>query len=208
MTNDDEIGYSNQSNALHRVSDMRVRLQNAERRARRHALEPRAHRGLRCGRRCFGTYPNLERVYTPLAYQHCESPACLRVCPTGATYKDDKGRVEIDYDKCIGCRMCMAACPYNARVFNWSEPKRTPDFVYGDASVPTRQKGVMEKCTLCKERTDRGEEPMCVACCPAKARIYGDLDDPASEISQVIAKRHAYVLLEEQGTHPQVHYFN
>ena len=66
----------------------------------------------------------------------------------------------------------------------------------------------MEKCTLCKERTDRGEEPMCVACCPVKARIYGDLDDPASEISQVIAKRHAYVLLEEQGTHPQVHYFN
>ena len=155
-----------------------------------------------------GTYPNLERVYTPLACQHCENPACLRVCPTGATYKDDKGRVEIDYDKCIGCRMCMAACPYNARVFNWSEPKRTPDFVYGDASVPTRQKGVMEKCTLCKERTDRGEEPMYVACCPAKARIYGDLDDPASEISQVIAKRHAYVLLEEQGTHPQVHYFN
>ena len=116
--------------------------------------------------------------------------------------------IAINQTRCIGCRMCMAACPYNARVFNWSEPKRTPDFVYGDASVPTRQKGVMEKCTLCKERTDRGEEPMCVACCPAKARIYGDLDDPASEISQVIAKRHAYVLLEEQGTHPQVHYFN
>ena len=62
-----------------------------------------------------GTYPNLTRTYIPLACQHCENPACLRVCPTGATYKDDKGRVEIDYDKCIGCRMCMAACPYNAR---------------------------------------------------------------------------------------------
>ena len=154
-----------------------------------------------------GTFPNLERTYTPIACQHCENPACLRVCPTGATYKDDKGRVEIDYDKCIGCRMCMAACPYNARVFNWGEPKYSPDFVYGDSSVPARRKGVAVKCTLCKERTDRGEEPMCVACCPAKARIYGDLDDPESEISQVIAKRHGYVLLEEQGTKPQVHYF-
>lgn len=154
-----------------------------------------------------GTFPNLERTYTPIACQHCENPACLRVCPTGATYKDDKGRVEIDYDKCIGCRMCMAACPYNARVFNWGEPKYSPDFVYGDSSVPARRKGVAEKCTLCKERTDRGEEPMCVACCPVKARIYGDLDDPESEISQVIAKRHGYVLLEEQGTKPQVHYF-
>ena len=88
-----------------------------------------------------------------------------------------------------------------------NRPKYSPDFVYGDSSVPARRKGVAEKCTLCKERTDRGEEPMCVACCPAKARIYGDLDDPESEISQVIAKRHGYVLLEEQGTKPQVHYF-
>ena len=77
----------------------------------------------------WGRTPILNACILPLACQHCENPACLRVCPTGATYKDDKGRVEIDYDKCIGCRMCMAACPYNARVFNWSEPKRTPDFV-------------------------------------------------------------------------------
>lgn len=154
-----------------------------------------------------GEFPNLTRVYLPVACQHCENAACQRVCPTGATYKDDKGRVQIDYDKCIGCRMCMAACPYNVRVFNWNEPVRDPDFNYGDKEVPVRPKGVVEKCTLCKERTDRGEEPMCVRCCPTKARIYGDLDDPNSEISKTIRERNAYVLLEEQGTKPQVHYF-
>ena len=155
-----------------------------------------------------GEFPNLSRGYLPVACQHCENPACLRVCPTGATYKDDKGRVEIDYEKCIGCRMCMAACPYNARVFNWNEPVRDPDFNYGDKDVPVRGKGVVEKCTLCKERTDRGDEPMCVACCPTRARTFGDLDDPDSEISRVVRERKAGVLLEEQGTGPQVRYFN
>ena len=154
-----------------------------------------------------GTYPNLSRTYLPLACQHCENPACERVCPTGATYKDDKGRVEIDYDKCIGCRMCMAACPYNARNFNWQTPVRVTGANYGDAEVPVRPKGVAEKCTLCKERTDRGEEPMCVVCCPAHARIFGDLDDPDSEISQTILNRKAWTLLEGQGTRPSVHYF-
>ena len=153
-----------------------------------------------------GTYPNLSRSYLPLACQHCENPACLKVCPTGATYKDELGRVEIDYDKCIGCRMCMAACPYNARTFNWNEPERATDFDYGDADVPTRLKGVMEKCTLCKERTDRGEKPMCVLCCPADARIFGDLDDPASEIAQLRRAQNATVLLEDKGTSPQVFY--
>ena len=121
--------------------------------------------------------------------------------------RDDKGRVEIDYDKCIGCRMCMAACPYNARNFNWQTPVRVTGANYGDAEVPVRPKGVAEKCTLCRERTDRGEEPMCVVCCPAHARIFGDLDDPDSEISQTILNRKAWTLLENQGTRPSVHYF-
>lgn len=154
-----------------------------------------------------GTYPNLTRAYIPLACQHCENPACRRVCPTGATYKDALGRVEVDYDKCIGCRMCMAACPYNARVFNWSEPKRDPDFKYGHKDVPVRPKGIVEKCTLCKERTDRDEEPLCIVCCPTEARIFGDLDDPESRISRLVRENNASVLLEEQGTRPQVHYF-
>ena len=130
-----------------------------------------------------GTYPDLSRTYIPVACQHCENPACLKVCPVGATYKDDMGRVEIHYDKCIGCRICMAACPYNARVFNWSEPERDPNWNYGDKDVPVRPKGVAEKCTLCKERTDRGDIPMCVRVCPGRARVYGDFDDPESEIS-------------------------
>ena len=153
-----------------------------------------------------GTYPNLSRTYLPLACQHCENPACERVCPTGATYKDDKGRVEIDYDKCIGCRMCMAACPYSARTFNWNEPVRATGASYGDARVPERGRGVMEKCTLCKERTDEGDEPMCVRCCPADARIYGDLDDPDSAVSRLRREQSAEVLLEEKGTRPQVFY--
>ena len=153
-----------------------------------------------------GTYPNLSRTYLPLACQHCTNAACKRVCPTGATYRDDKGRIEIDYDKCIGCRMCMAACPYNARVFNWGEPSRSTGANWGDAAVPVRPKGVAEKCTLCKERTDRGDAPMCVACCPARARTYGDLDDPDSEVSRLIREKKGYVLLEEQGTRPKVHY--
>lgn len=155
-----------------------------------------------------GTYPDLTRTYIPLACQHCENPACQRVCPTGATYKDDQGRVLVDYDKCIGCRMCMAACPYNARVFNWNEPLRDPDFNYGDKDVPVRPKGVAEKCTMCKERTDRSDEPMCVVCCPTRARTFGDLDDSDSEVSRLIREKNAYVLLEEQGTRPQVHYYN
>ena len=155
-----------------------------------------------------GTYPNLSRSYLPIACQHCEDPACKKVCPTGATYKDEKGRVEIDYDKCIGCRMCMAACPYNVRTFNWNEPARSTGFDYGDARVPQRPKGVMEKCTLCEERTDAGEEPMCVHCCPADARVYGDLDDPDSEISKLRRQGNVRILLEDMGTHPQVFYLN
>ncbi len=154
-----------------------------------------------------GTYPDLTRTYLPLACQHCENPACLKVCPVGATYKDDKGRVQINYDTCIGCRICMAACPYNVRVFNWEEPRRDPDFDYGDKAVPVRMKGVVEKCTLCKERTDQDIEPMCVVCCPLEARVYGDLDEPNSNIANVIREHKADVLLKEQGTRPQVHYY-
>ncbi len=154
-----------------------------------------------------GTYPNLKRDYLPLACQHCTNAACKRVCPTGATYRDDMGRIQIDYDKCIGCRMCMAACPYNARVFNWGEPERVTGANYGDARVPERVRGVAEKCTLCKERTDEGEIPMCVRTCPARARIYGDLDDPNSEIAKLRLNGNVEILLEEMGTQPQVFYY-
>lgn len=155
-----------------------------------------------------GEFPNLTMRNIEVNCQHCDNPACVKACPVGATYKDpDTGAVRQDYDKCIGCRMCMAACPYNARVFNWSEPVRDPDFNYGDKDVPVRPKGVAEKCTMCKERTDRGEEPMCVMCCPTEARVFGDLDDPESAISKFLGEKSTFVLLEEQGTRPQVRYF-
>ena len=154
-----------------------------------------------------GEYPNLKRNYIALTCQHCENPACEKVCPTGATYKDELGRVEIDYDKCIGCRMCMAACPYNVRTFNWADPVRDPEFNYGNKNVPVREKGVMEKCTLCKELTDKGETPMCVRCCPVKARTFGDLDDPNSEISKLKESHKVRLLLEDKGTRPQVFYY-
>lgn len=154
-----------------------------------------------------GEYPNLSREYLPVACQHCENAPCERVCPTGATHYDEMGRVQIDYDKCIGCRMCMAACPYNARVFNWEEPKRSAGGHYGEKDVPVRPKGVVEKCTLCKERAARGEEPMCVTSCPARARTYGDLDDPNSEVSRLLREKNVEHLQEEKGTKPSVFYY-
>lgn len=153
-----------------------------------------------------GTYPHVSRAHLPVACQHCENPACLRVCPTGATYKDDKGRVEIDYDKCIGCRMCMGACPYSARTFNWEEPAYAVDFPLGDFDAPKHVAGAVEKCTFCANRLARGEEPACMEHCPGRARYWGDLDDPGSDVSRAIAGRPTVRLLEDKGTEPSVYY--
>ena len=154
-----------------------------------------------------GTYPNLSRTYLPLACQHCENPACERVCPTGATYKDDKGRVEIDYDKCIGCRMCMAACPYTGvRNFNWDEPKYSIDLKTGSADAPAHVKHTVEKCTFCWHRLAKGVQPACVEVCTARARYFGDLNDPESEVSKLIRDREYMQLLPERDTHPSVYY--
>ena len=119
-----------------------------------------------------GTYPDLEMYYLPVQCQHCADPECVKVCPTGASHKLEDGTVQIDKSKCIGCQFCAMACPYNVRYLNEEER-------------------VVEKCTLCKERTDRGDEPMCVVCCPTKARVFGDLDDPDSDISKEIVATNA-----------------
>lgn len=140
--------------------------------------------------------------------QHCENPACAKVCPVGATYKDpETGVVRQDYDKCIGCRMCMGACPYTGvRSFNWEEPKSSVGFAIGDADAPAHQKHVVEKCIFCYQRITKGETPACMDLCPARARHWGDLDDPDSEISKLVASREYEQLLEDRGTKPNVYY--
>ena len=155
-----------------------------------------------------GTYPNLTRTFLPVACQHCENPACVKVCPVGATYKDpETGVVRQDYDKCIGCRMCMSACPYNGvRSFNWEEPAFHMDYAMGSKDVPEHQKHVVEKCTFCYHRTSQGIEPACMHLCVGRARFWGDLDDPNSEVSQLIATRSHKRLLEERGTEPSTYY--
>ena len=155
-----------------------------------------------------GQYPNVEMSFLPVACQHCENPACVKVCPVGATYKDPgTGAVRQDYDKCIGCRMCMAACPYTGvRSFNWEEPAYAIDFPVGDPTVPTHQKHTVEKYTMCYQRISNGEDPACIRVCPGQARYFGDLDDPNSEISKLITSREYRQLLPEEGTKPSVYY--
>ncbi|MDR1014804.1 MAG: 4Fe-4S dicluster domain-containing protein [Coriobacteriales bacterium] len=155
-----------------------------------------------------GEYPRLKMSYFQVACQHCDNPACVKACPVGATYKDaETGVVRQDYDRCLGCRMCLAACPYTGvRSFNWEEPKYSVDFAVGDKDVPAHQKHVVEKCTMCWHRTARGEQPACVADCPGRARHWGDLNDPDSEVSQLLVNNAWIQLQPEKGTEPSVYY--
>ena len=155
-----------------------------------------------------GSYKAASRTFITVACQHCENPACVKVCPVGATYKDpETGIVRQDYDKCIGCRMCMAACPYTGvRSFNWEEPAYSVDFAVGDVDVAKHQKHTVEKCTFCYQRQARGEVPACMDLCPARARHFGDLDDPASDISKLVSEREYMQLLPSEGTRPSVYY--
>lgn len=155
-----------------------------------------------------GTYPNLSLANIAVACQHCENPACVKVCPVGATYKDpDTGAIRQDYNKCIGCRMCMSACPYTGvRSFNWEEPSYAIGQAMGDADIPQHQKHVVEKCTMCWHRLAKDLAPACVEVCPARVRYFGDLDDPNSKVSQLIRERAHMRLLPERGTNPSVYY--
>ncbi len=155
-----------------------------------------------------GEFPEGKIDYIPVNCQHCENPACVKVCPVGATYKDpETGVVRQDYDKCLGCRMCMSACPYTGvRSFNWEEPSYVLDMSLGDSDVATHVKHTVEKCTMCWHRIAKGEEPACISACPGRARYWGDLDDPNSEVSKVIASHGSKQLLEDRGTNPSIYY--
>jgi molybdopterin-containing oxidoreductase family iron-sulfur binding subunit len=142
--------------------------------------------------------------YLPTHCLHCENPPCVRVCPTGATFKSEDGIVEMDYDKCIGCRQCMAACPYNARTFNWGKPQISEEDV--NPLVPVRAIGVVEKCSFCQHRVREGKLPKCVEACPVGAKHFGDLNDPNSPPSKLLDTYISSALLEEFNTGPKVLY--
>jgi Fe-S-cluster-containing dehydrogenase component len=140
----------------------------------------------------------------PLLCNHCDNPPCVRVCPTQATWKREDGIVMMDWHRCIGCRYCVAACPYGSRSFNWGDPR--PHLRNITADFPTRTKGVVEKCTFCEERLAVGEPPACVEACPAKAMLFGNLEDPASDIRRALGARFSVQRRPELGTHPEVFY--
>jgi len=141
-----------------------------------------------------------------LMCNHCEQPPCVRVCPTQATFKrKSDGIVAMDYHRCIGCRFCMAACPFGARSFNWVDPRLGLDMNNLNRKFPTRTMGVVEKCNFCVERLAVGEGPNCAKNSNG-AMVYGDLNDPNSEVRQLLRNNFAIMRKPELGTRPSVHY--
>jgi molybdopterin-containing oxidoreductase family iron-sulfur binding subunit len=135
---------------------------------------------------------------------HCDNPPCVRVCPTKATWKRADGIVMMDWHRCIGCRYCVAACPYGSRSFNWVDPR--PHIKPLNPEFPTRTKGVVEKCTFCDERLAKGQQPACVLACPEKALVFGNLNDPTSEARNLLRARYSIRRKPELGTEPEIYY--
>lgn len=159
-------------------------------------------------------------IFLPRPCMHCEHAPCVEVCPVKATYHRPDGLVTMDYQRCIGCRYCMVACPYGVRVFNWEENNEENPMAptWGTPEVRRRPRGVVEKCTFCAHRIDAGLErglrpgydraatPACCVICPTEARVFGDLRDPNSPAARKMQGRQAVVLRPELGTNPRVFY--
>jgi len=144
---------------------------------------------------------------------HCTNPPCVRVCPTKATWKREDGIVMMDMHRCIGCRFCMAGCPYGARSFNWRDPRKAPQELNPDfptnPELPTRAMGVVEKCTFCAERLAKGLFPACVeaaAKVKPNAVLFGDMDDPQSEVRKALRTRYSIRRKPVLGTGPNIFY--
>ena len=171
-----------------------------------------------------GEFPHLKVKYFPRPCFHCDDPPCIRVCPVRATYINEEGIVAQIFPQCIGCRYCMAACPYTVKSFNWHRPNWPQEMASAlNPDVSVRPAGVVEKCTFCIHRLQKAKETAAVenrelqegdyivACqesCPTKAISFGDLDDPNTEVSKLKRSPRAFRLLEELGTEPKVYYLS
>ncbi|MBL7031845.1 MAG: 4Fe-4S dicluster domain-containing protein [Nitrospira sp.] len=154
--------------------------------------------------------PEKGKNYVPVQCQQCEKPPCVKVCPVQATWQEDDGIVVVDYNWCIGCRFCMAACPYGARNFNWGKPNIPKEefnpHVHYLGNRP-QYKGVVGKCTFCIQRSREGRYTACVEACPVGARKFGNLMDPNSEIRYILEHSKVFRLKEEIDTKPKFFYF-
>jgi molybdopterin-containing oxidoreductase family iron-sulfur binding subunit len=139
-----------------------------------------------------------------VACNHCDNPPCVRVCPTKATFKLPNGITMQDEHRCIGCRFCMAACPYGSRSFNWRDPR--PAIKSENKEYPARAKGVVEKCTFCTERLAVGKLPACVEAAPKGGLIFGDLEDPNSEVRKIVTNQYTIRRKSDLGTGPGIYY--
>ncbi len=156
------------------------------------------------------TVPRPGKFYLPIQCMQCDNPPCVAACPVEATWQERDGITVVDYDWCIGCRYCMAACPYGARHFNWTRPTLPAEAVNTDTHYlgnRPRPRGVVEKCTFCIQRSRKGRQPACVEACPTGARIFGNLLDPNSDIRYVLENKTVFRLKEDLGTEPKFWYF-
>lgn len=158
----------------------------------------------------FHEVPVADHFYMGVQCYHCENAPCIKACPTKATWREPDGIVVVDYDWCIGCRYCMAACPYYGRRFNWNEPqipKNEITLKQHYLGNRLRKRGQMEKCTFCVQRTRAGKLPACAEACPTGARVFGNLFDPKSEIRFVLKHKKVFRHREDLGTDPKFWYF-
>lgn len=152
-----------------------------------------------------GVTEQVRRRFFPRLCNHCSNPPCLTVCPTGATYKRADGIVLVDPERCMGCRACAMACPYNARYEVTYDDIREGREFYGELQ---REDPSMDKCSFCAHRVEQGRKPACVETCVGSARMFGDLDDPSDSVAQIVASGVAQPLMQHLGTRPNVYYID
>lgn len=154
--------------------------------------------------------PERGKYYMPISCQQCRKSPCTKACPVQATWVEPDGIRVIDYNWCIGCRYCLAACPYESRRFNWTKPELRAEDINPDMgylSNRIRPRGVVEKCHFCLHRTRQGKNPACMEVCPSGARVFGNLNDPDGSINYILREKRVYILKAELGTLPRFYYF-